>query len=476
MNLELLISLASNPENEVYILDCNGQIKGYCWCGKDKANKKRCSKCFDTWKDLAREYKIPQKHFLKMKSVKCPEIPRFKTMKEAINYEIDGYNVGVGPVSTVMTMTRDYNFDLEKYHEYVASGMETCYITLKNIERLNQEYNFDELYIFNGRFHLNYGGATFAIKQNIPYVVYDRGANLNKLWCAKDNLIHDFYYIKRMIAEAWEKRTENAIELATKFFQDRMKGLYQSWDSFTKNQTRGLLPFDFDETKENIGIFNSSIDEIFAYESWAHPFVENDNVLIKNILEHYKNDTSKHFYLRVHPNLTKAKELKSSQIKEINEFKAQYKNLTVLEPDDKIDTYALIKSVDKVLTFGSTVGCEATFLGKTSILAGKAIYEDFDCAYQANSTEELYQLIDNKNLKPKPKEQAIPYGYYMEVFGDDFKFLKLEKATEENIMKLKFGNQYLNFFRAIFYTKDEFLKRLITLLKMELRMLIDLNF
>ena len=56
MNLELLISLASNPENEVYILDCNGQIKGYCWCSKDKANKKQVA-------PLPGMIKCPKKYF-----------------------------------------------------------------------------------------------------------------------------------------------------------------------------------------------------------------------------------------------------------------------------------------------------------------------------------------------------------------------------------------------------------------------------
>ena len=139
----------------------------------------------------------------------------------------------------------------------------------------------------------------------------------------------------------------------------------------------------------------------------------------------------------MHPNLTKAKRNKTTQIKEINELKLKYKNLTVIEPDEKVDTYALIDAASKVVTCTSTVGCEATYWGNISILAGKSLYEDDDCAYRANSFEELFLLIDNKNLMPKPKKNSYKFAYYNQTNGIEFKYLKLNTLKSGEILDLK---------------------------------------
>ena len=438
MNLETLQQLTEDKNNEVYILDCNRKMKNSCWILTNCHRWGYCKKCLGSFLDYAKKIGFDKKNILKMQKIKNPQIPDFLSIKDAINYEIEGYNVGIGPVSSLMTKYRDYQFNIKNNQKNIKKFITACYTTLKNIEYYHKQIGFDEIYIFNGRFSVNYGAATFAIKNGIDYTVYDRGANLNKIWYAKNNLIHDFYYVKKEIAKHWNSTNGEKESIAKEWFKNRRKGKFQAYSSFTKDQIKELLPKNFDTNKENIGIFNSSIDEVFAYESWQHPFVEHDNILIKNILEHYKNDESKHFYLRVHPNLTKAKQLNSSQIREINEFKTKYKNLTVIEPDDKIDTYALIEAVDKVVTSYSTVSCEATYWSSIAILAGKALYEDLDCAYQAKTMEEVYQLIDNKNLKPKPKENSYPYGYYQAVFGKEMKYYRLEEPTVENINKMKF--------------------------------------
>ena len=438
MKLEMLRSLLDNPQNEIYILDCDNKVRTHCWISTKKPCWRRCRKCTKTWHKILKKFKIDSKHILKMQKVPSIEIPVFNSMKDAINFEVDGYNLGIGAISSIMTMTRDYNFDLNKMRDFVISYMQTCYITLRNVEKFHKIYNFNEINDFNARFPINYAAISFAIKNQVDYTVYDRGANLNKLWSVKNNLIHDFYFLKNDIKARWKDKVENKDEIAIEWFENRRKGKFQAWESFTKDQTKELLPKNFDVSKENIGIFNSSIDEVFAYSSWDHPYAEHDNILIKNILEYYKNDNTKHFYLRVHPNLTKAKALNSNQIKEINEFKNKYKNLTVIEPDDKIDTYALIDAVDKVVAISSTVGCEATYWGSIAILAGKAMYEDLDCAYKAKTMEEVYRLIDDKTLVPKPKENTYPYGYHQQVFGEEMKYYKLDNATEENIKKMKF--------------------------------------
>ena len=133
--------------------------------------------------------------------------------------------------------------------------------------------------------------------------------------------------------------------------------------------------------------------------------------------------------MRVHPNLARAKKKGATQLKQIAELKKKYNNLTVIEPEEKIDTYALMQAADKIVTAYSTVGCEATYWGKVSILAGKAPYDDLDCVYIAGSMVELYKYIDDKTLEPKPKENTYPYGYYNLTFGEPLKYFRQDSFS-----------------------------------------------
>ena len=148
------------------------------------------------------------------------------------------------------------------------------------------------------------------------------------------------------------------------------------------------------------------------------------------MLEHYKNDPNKHFYLRIHPNLTRAKRKKATQIVQINKIKQKYNNLTVIEPEEKIDTYELMKAASKVVTAYSTTACEATYWGTVAILAGTAPYTELDCVYIAHSMDELYKYIDDKTLQPKPKENTYPYGYYNMTGGVPLKYFVQDSFSE----------------------------------------------
>ena len=121
-------------------------------------------------------------------------------------------------------------------------------------------------------------------------------------------------------------------------------------------------------------------------------------------------------------------------------MKKKYKNLTVIEPDEKIDTYALMEACDKILSTYSTMGCEATYWGKISILAGVSPYDELDCVYKAHSMQELYKLIDDKNLLPKAKESTLPYGYRNQTCGEKYKYYKEVNLTNGEFLGIKLNS------------------------------------
>ena len=60
---------------------------------------------------------------------------------------------------------------------------------------------------------------------------------------------------------------------------------------------------------------------------------------------------------------------------------------------------------ETIITFGSTIGVEATYMGKKSISIGDSLYKELNCTYNPKSFRELINQIQNKNFKNKPKKK-----------------------------------------------------------------------
>ena len=437
---EILKRLLEDENNEIYYLECGNAIKGYCHLNK-KGHFGYCYRCKMGSKKILEEINSDRIKVLTMQKFKTPDFPKFDSIKNLISYDFEGYNYGLAPASSCMSMTRDYAFDIKKWSRTIQKQLQTEYIAIKNIEKLDAEYNFDEIWTFNGRIPLNYACISYAKKYNKPYVTYEIGGSIDRIYIMQNTVSHDMNNRRKEIIEYWDNGTENKVEIAKKWYNDRRKGKYQSIASFTKDQKKDLLPEGFDENKENIAIFNSSMDEIFAFDTWKLPFTDTENEILTAVFEHFKDDETKHFYIRIHPNLLKAKRKKTTQICEIENLRGKYKNVTIINPDDKVDTYALLDAVDKVMAVYSTIGCEATYWGTTSILAGVAMYDVYDCTYKATSMDNLMELINTPDLPPKQKEMSYPFAYYYSQLGEKCKYYNAEAPNKGTFMNLKFDNK-----------------------------------
>jgi hypothetical protein len=78
---------------------------------------------------------------------------------------------------------------------------------------------------------------------------------------------------------------------------------------------------------------------------------------------------------------------------------------------------------EKIVTFGSTIGVEATYAGKPSILAGMNFYRALGGAHVATGDAELLRLVEAP-LEPRPQEPALMFGLHMVRFGKPFKYYK----------------------------------------------------
>ncbi len=391
------------------------------------------------------------------------EIPEFNDLDELLDFSYNGWNVGRGVASSIISYKRDYHVNSEKYGELIKIELQKAVNVLLNFQAIVDDFVPDEIYLFNGRFAEVHPLVELARAKGIPFYSMEAGSGSNyELF--KNHLPHSIKYREKRILDNWESGDAGTKEQkAKKWFESKRDGLETYERSFTSQQDKNRHPEDFDKKKQNIAIFNSSEDELKAIMEWASPLFKYQNEAINQIVSHYVENENFHFYLRVHPNLGEVKNIQMDEILQMN-----FKNLTIIPPDSPIDTYSLIDVCDKVITFGSSVGIEATFWGKPSILYGKAFYLNLDVAYVPQSFAELCDLIERKELPPKNKDNTLSYGFYMSEYGKQTEYFhfnglkgssyKGQKIRPFGLSSLKFLGYFKNYrlwkqLHRIYYSK-----------------------
>jgi hypothetical protein len=357
---------------------------------------------------------IPQNYY--------SEIPdTFGDINDLKNFKLGFLQLGLCSASSLITkINREHRLNTVQHSTDVSRELCTGYYVYICFQKILQKVKPDRVYIFNGRFSTTLPAINACEEAGVPFCTHDRGGRVDSYCVFEDTTPHDCEYATKEIYGMWSNIPEvDAIAQGSKFFEDRRARIEHSWVSFTKNQQKGVLPLDFDPHKRNFGIFNTTIEEYAAVRDWPNPIlIYKDEIdAIERICHAFGEDPNAHFYLRMHPNL---KGYDNSQTKEIYRLGKRTNNLTIIPPESNIDSYMLMNNCRTVITFGSTMGVEATYWGKPSILLGRSFYEKLNVAYVPKDEDEVISLL-RQDLSSKPRVGAIQYGLWDLRRGTSFK-------------------------------------------------------
>lgn len=410
-----------NQGNEVHFLYCDDSI-GVC---NDNCsfNKRTCKVCMFFQRQHRIKY-LPKgilTHSLKsfinddMRSISHQKF-QYNNVSELRLVKFHDIEIGLAAISSYITYTRNLDPLIdENTRPYFDKLLASQVLTTLVVEKMNSIFQFDEIIVHNGRFAIFKPFLNFAQNNGIEYICtecfIDSRGNISKDYYFND-IPHNINPRQIKFLKAWQDALERGIdrEAIGKSFYERRKNAEGTGDKiYTANQEKDLFVNDWDDNKENIVIYNSSEDEFAAISGdfEKNKIFPSQMDGIKTIIKHYKNDSTKHFYLRVHPNLSSIK-----YAYHLDLYKLDYPNLTVIPADSPINSYALLNKADKVITFGSTMGIEATYARKPSICIGRAFYERLNVVYQPQKIDDIWQYIDNKQLRNLYSDNVLIYGYY----------------------------------------------------------------
>lgn len=362
-------------------------------------------------------------HEVRMPKVaELPEIPEvFNSIDDLVNYEVEGIGIGRGVGSQLINRNgKDHKLNTVVHQQQVSDELRHALYLYQSFKQLVAEVKPDLVYIFNGRFSTTRPLVEYCQKQAIPFYTHEATTVYTKYALFKNTIPHDLAYNAAILKDLWEHGADNKRDIATQWLENRRYNRDQGFYSYTEGQRFGNLPSGLDRSKKIIAIFNSTMEEYVTVPWWKNPLYRDESEGLQRIFESLKDDANIQLCLRVHPNL---KNCNNSQIREIQELAKKYPNVIVIPPEDVVDSYSLMSICDTVLTFGSTIGVEACYWGKPSILAGRSYYEFLDCCEKPKNHDELVAMIQAP-LRAKEKEEALKYGYWEAMRGIPFEYFK----------------------------------------------------
>ena len=436
-----------NDNDNVIFLQCDASLG--CCIRNPLGSKVQCMLCKHVMNRIIKEKKIKALYisdFIDNGIIKLAEeqIFNYSDTKSLKKLSFHGVEIGYGAFSTYATLTRHanplYNNNVKNYINHLLKMQ--VVLTLV-IEKILSSHNINLIIFHNGRFAQFKPLLNIAQNRGIDYIATEVVNSQDGVVFENsffNDIPHSITAYKEKIIENWNNADVNKREYIGKlFFENKKKSLYAGDKIYTKSQKLGKLPDNWDSTKENIVIFNSSEDEFLSISSEydSDRLFESQYKALINIFDTYKYDSTKHFYLRIHPNLKNVDDISHLALNTLD-----YPNVTIISAKSDISSYSLIENAQKIIVFSSTIGIESSYWGKPVIVLDKTFYSTFQVAYYPKTEKELYGFINNKKLEPIVCDDIIKIGFFlMHPKVDQLKYIHVKWSS----MKIPFLNKVVDY-------------------------------
>lgn len=355
-----------------------------------------------------------------------------ETLEQLRSLMIDNFDIGYASLSSLVSWLRDPAPDLRlhqpRLQEIIANSWAVYQATLQKLENEKP----DRVYVFNGRFAVVRAVLRATQRMSVDCFIHERGSTHGRFQLYKNRLPHDIDYILSRMNQFWDQaEPETRMAAGNQWFVDRRNRIERGWKSFVREQQADRLPADWSNAHHNVVLFCSSEDEFAAIgDSWDKRPYPSQLAGLKHLLLLLQNPQAK-LTVRLHPNLKTAPRSLYEPFLNLVDSR-----LSVITPESPIDSYALLEHADTCVTFGSSVGVEAIYYQKPSILLGPCFYQDLVGTYQplrdfvgdastlSHQHPAVLELAKrlNQPQDSMPIDGALRYGFWMQEHGIDYQY------------------------------------------------------
>jgi hypothetical protein len=343
------------------------------------------------------------------------------TLPELRSIEYRDFDLGMAVASSLITRTGNSRVEPREHRTVVRKMLQGAIAVYDLALEVLEDEEPDLVYLFNGRFAYERAVLRACQANGVPYMIHERGSSPERYYL-RPYIPHDRVRLQADVRASWEAVRDHAdaLDVAHRWFVERREGEPRDWPSFTAKQVPDSLP-SVAPNKRIVAYFSSSDDEYeaigseYQWEGWKDQFDA-----VTRLIGVVEDLEDVELVVRVHPNLLTKHRAERTRWMGVAEGAH---SVTVIAPESHIDTYALIDAADVVVTSGSTIGIEAVYWRRPSLLLGPSEYDELGAAHRVRSVEELRALLTEPSLPVDP-ETALAYGYHRATFGEPFTLYK----------------------------------------------------
>ncbi|MDC0230649.1 hypothetical protein OAK19_01665, partial [Aureispira] len=209
------------------------------------------------------------------------------TIEDLKKIKYKNFDIGYAVASSLISVFRNNKPNPKKLKKLLLKFFEDALTIYFSVADHIVNEKIEKLYLFNGRYAHQRAALRAAEYNNINYCVHEVSFSLDKYTLHHNALPHDLENRIRLINEQWSSADKDSRNnIGASFYEDMEKGnLSTKKYYYAKNQKQGLLPSNWNKSKENIVIFNSSDDEFAAIgDTWKQPIYNSQHDGIKQII------------------------------------------------------------------------------------------------------------------------------------------------------------------------------------------------
>jgi hypothetical protein len=311
--------------------------------------------------------------------------------------------------------------------------------TFNYMHRVFQNNFYNKVYIFNGRNLQERAAWDAAIANNITINFYE---SFNEYWTDRYFIFKEPTHSPKYRSEVMlnyskmekDKNADAYAKIANKWFIDRQNGISQNYTKLqNKSQT---VTFN----NPYFVFFHSSQDELDML-GLISKYWKNQVNSLSALIDIFKINSRFNLVLRIHPHLLYKSKIERHYWDEIGlNLQKRYSWFHYIPADSNINSYELIKNSRGIISCASTIGVEAAYLKKKSILLGRAFHEFMGVTQNPKNKEELTRMLFTENEAEefeKAYESSLAYAYFSEMGGNFFKYVSYRLKYGRKIYEYK---------------------------------------
>lgn len=456
--------------NQVEVILCGGGVN-HCYANMmgDKSMCGGCKKMQKQWVNmLSPEHTVRYyQDYIQPEMLKDREFT-YDNEEDIKGIIYKGVKIGYGAYSSYVTRTKNLHPLMNgEFREFFDKILKTECVLTDLLENYVSKEKPDSVMVFSARHFDVRPFYDYPLQNNLGVECLEAGFTLRKDVYMGFNYgksqPHSIEFHNGNIFKQWNDSTLSETEKimkGTEFFERKRNNIPSGGLLYTAGQKPGELPANWDSSKKNIVIFNSSEDEFVAVgdEYSKKAFFPDQFIGINEISEMLRNEKNVQLYVRVHP---AQKNIHYKYHQELYNLPSKFPNVTIIHANDTISSYSLIDHAEKIIVFGSTIGIEAVYWNKPVILLAGALYYYLDQCYIPKTKAELHTLLVS-DLMSRRTDNVVKLGYYMiEERGYELSRIQLGRKQKLPFSPMKSNRESYwgminRFFYSYFFTKKEY--------------------